>query len=248
MSLRLHIVRNLDVTVMELSGRVTLGEGSITYRDAVREALWNGHRKLALDYSEITYQDSSGNGELVSAFTTVRNSGGELVLFDLTKRIHDMFLITKLYAIFHIYDSLGDALAYFDSNRKPEINVTEHRYHHVAVLGIEGTLSEAFSASKVTSATQLAMDAGAESVVLLCPQVLDVDSSGAESLLAARRYVRERGGDLVLAGVEDHLLSAISKVGILGEVPMYKTIDDALGTLGLKVSRNGLRYEVVRAN
>src|ERR1035441_5250533 len=68
---------------MEFNGRVTLGEGSVVLRNAVREVIWAVQRKLALDYGHINYQDSSGNGEMVSAYTTVANSGGQLVIFDI---------------------------------------------------------------------------------------------------------------------------------------------------------------------
>jgi anti-sigma B factor antagonist len=158
MALKLHVLRNLDVTVMEFSGRVTLGEGAASYRDAVRDAVWNGHRKLALDYGDISYQDSSGNGELVWAFTIVANSGGELVLFDLTKRVRDLLQITKLYTVFRVFDSRDSALAYFDSTRNPEIQVAEFRYFHVSVLGIEGSLTERYGASRVPAAARTALN------------------------------------------------------------------------------------------
>jgi anti-sigma B factor antagonist len=248
MSLKLNIVRSLDVTVMELAGRVTLGEACEAFRDAVLSALWNGHRKLALDYGDISYQDSSGTGEMVYASTIVSNSGGELVIFDLTKRVHDLLQITKLYTVFNDFDSRESALAYFDESRNPEIQVSENHYLHVAVLGIEGTLSEKFGASRVPSAVTTALNAGAKSVILLCPQVLDIDLSGADSLRQAMSNVQERGGKLVLAGVEERLIPAMSETGIASDIPAYDTIDAALGIFGLKAGRSRGRIEVVRAD
>jgi anti-sigma B factor antagonist len=245
---KVNIVRNLDVTVFELAGRVTLGEACVVFRDAVLSALWNGHRKLALDYGDISYQDSSGIGEMVYASTIVSNSGGELVIFDLTQRVHDLLQITKLYTIFNDFDSRESALAYFDSKRNPEIQVSENHYAHLAVLGIEGTLSEKFGASRVPSAVTTALNTGAKSVILLCPQVLDIDRAGADRLRQARSNVHERGGELLIAGVEERLMPAISETGIADEIRMYETIDAALDVFLLKAVRSQGRVEVVRAD
>lgn len=246
MSLKVKIARHLDVTVMEFSGRVTLGESSVLFREAVREALWNGHRKLALDYGDITYQDSSGNGELVSAFTIARNSGGELVLFDLTKKIHDLLQITKLYTVFDVYDSRESALAHFDSTRNSQIRISEHRFFNVTVLNIEGALIEKFGASRVLAAVQKSLDAGTKSAILLCPQVLGIDRIGAENLLTAARGVQKHGGQLVLAGIEQRLLPEMTQTNVLSEVLSVETIDAALNLFGL-TAKHGWKYEVVRA-
>jgi anti-sigma B factor antagonist len=245
MSLRLKIARHLDVTVMEFSGRVTLGEGSVVFREAVREALWNGQRKLALDYGDINYQDSSGNGELVGAFTIARNSGAELVLFDLTKKVHDLLQVTRLYTVFTVFDSRESALAHFDATRKPEIRISENRFLDLSVLNIEGALTGKSGAQKVVEATQKSLLSGAKSVILLCPQVLDIDRTGADNLLTAMQSVRARGGQLVLAGVEQRLLPAMSETNVIPEVPAYETIDAALKAFGL-VAKRGFKYEVVR--
>ena len=78
--------RQVDgVTIVDCGGRITLGEGSVILRDTVRELLSKGQKKMLLNLGEVTYIDSSGIGELVSAFTTVRNQGGELKLLNLTK-------------------------------------------------------------------------------------------------------------------------------------------------------------------
>ena len=106
--------RQIDgVTIVDLSGRITLGEGSVVLRDMVRELLTKGDKKILLNLGDVTYIDSSGIGELVSAFTTVRNSGGELKLLNLTKKVHDLLQITKLYTVFDIKDDEASAVASF---------------------------------------------------------------------------------------------------------------------------------------
>ncbi len=106
--------RQVDgVTILDLSGRITLGEGSVQLRDTVRELLAKGSKNILLNLGDITYIDSSGIGELVSAFTTVRNQGGELKLLNLTKKVHDLLQITKLYTVFDIKDDEASAIAAF---------------------------------------------------------------------------------------------------------------------------------------
>ncbi len=106
--------RQVDgVTVLDLNGRITLGEGSVTIRDAVRDTLSKGSNKILLNLGGVDYIDSSGIGELVSAFTTVKNSGGELKLLNLTKKVHDLLQITKLYTVFDVSDDEAAAIASF---------------------------------------------------------------------------------------------------------------------------------------
>jgi anti-sigma B factor antagonist len=106
--------RQVDgVTIMDLSGRITLGEGSVVLRDAVRELLGKGQKRILLNLGNVSYIDSSGIGELVSAYTTVRNQGGELKLLNLTKKVHDLLQITKLYTVFDIKDDEGQAIKAF---------------------------------------------------------------------------------------------------------------------------------------
>lgn len=96
--------RQVDgVTVVDLAGRITLGEGSVTLRDSVRELLNRGQKKILLNLADVTYIDSSGIGELVSGFTTVTNQGGQLKLVNLTKKVHDLLQITKLYTVFEVH-------------------------------------------------------------------------------------------------------------------------------------------------
>ena len=97
--------RQVDgVTVVDMSGRITLGEGSVVLRDTIRDLIGKGQKKILLNLGDVTYIDSSGIGELVSAFTAVRREGGELKLLNLTKKVHDLLQITKLYTVFDIKD------------------------------------------------------------------------------------------------------------------------------------------------
>lgn len=101
------------VTVVDLSGRITLGEGSVVLRDTIRDLIAKGDKKILLNLGDVTYIDSSGIGELVSAFTTVRNQGGELKLLNLTKKVHDLLQITKLYTVFDVKDDEAAAIGSF---------------------------------------------------------------------------------------------------------------------------------------
>jgi len=107
--------RQVDgVVVMDLSGRITLGEGSVVLRDAVRELLSKGNKKILANLADVNYIDSSGIGELVSAFTTVKNQGGELKLLNMTKKVHDLLQITKLYTVFDVKDNEANAIKSFN--------------------------------------------------------------------------------------------------------------------------------------
>ena len=104
--------REVDgVTVLDLSGRITLGEGSVQLREAIRDLISKGQKKTLLNMGDVNYIDSSGLGELVSAYTTVRNQGGELKLLNLTKKVHDLLQITKLYTVFDVKDDEASAIA-----------------------------------------------------------------------------------------------------------------------------------------
>jgi anti-sigma B factor antagonist len=102
-----------DVTVIDVAGRITLGEGSSALRDAIRDLVAKGGKKILLNLGEVNYIDSSGIGELVSSFTTVSNSGGALKLLNLTKRVKDLLQITKLYTVFEVFDDEASALRSF---------------------------------------------------------------------------------------------------------------------------------------
>ena len=104
--------REVDgVTVLDLSGRITLGEGSVQLRDAIRESISKGKTKILLTLGDVNYIDSSGLGELVSAYTTAKNQGATLKLLKLTKKVHDLLQLTKLYTVFDIADDEASAIA-----------------------------------------------------------------------------------------------------------------------------------------
>ena len=109
MSMKLSTRQVDGVTIVDCSGRITLGEGSVMMRDTVRDLLAKGNKKIILNLGEVNYIDSSGIGELVSAFTSAKKQGGELKLLNLTKRIHDLLQITKLYTVFDVQED--EALA-----------------------------------------------------------------------------------------------------------------------------------------
>jgi anti-sigma B factor antagonist len=103
-----------SVTVVDLSGRITLGEGCSQLRDLIRDLLAKGHKKMLLNLAEVTYIDSSGIGELVSGFTAVSNNEGQLKLLNLTKKVHDLLQITKLLTVFDVHDDEAKAIASFE--------------------------------------------------------------------------------------------------------------------------------------
>ncbi len=106
--------RQVDgVTIVDCSGRITLGEGSVVLRDSVKDLLTKGEKKILLNLGDVNYIDSSGIGELVSAYTTVKNQGGELKLLNLTKKVHDLLQITKLYTVFDVRDDETTAVKAF---------------------------------------------------------------------------------------------------------------------------------------
>ena len=103
-----------DVTVIDVSGRITLGDETSALRKAVRDAIAQGKKKIVLNLANVSYIDSSGVGELVASYTAVRNAGGELKLLNLTKKVHDLLQVTKLYTIFDIKDDEFMAVKSFD--------------------------------------------------------------------------------------------------------------------------------------
>ncbi len=113
MSVKLSTRQVGDVTVMDVAGRITLGEGASALRDALREAVKNDHKHILLNLRDVTYIDSSGIGELVSAFTTITNQGGRLKLLGLTNRVKDLLQITKLYTVFDVHEDEAHAVRSF---------------------------------------------------------------------------------------------------------------------------------------
>lgn len=113
MSFKATARESSGVSLVDVSGRITLGEGSSMLREMVRDLLNKGQKKIILNLGDVTYIDSSGIGELVSGFTTVRNQGGELKLLHLTKRVHDLLQITKLYTVFEVHTEESAAINSF---------------------------------------------------------------------------------------------------------------------------------------
>ena len=113
MSVKLSNRQVGDVTVIDVAGRITLGEGSSALRDAMRELVGKNQKKILLNLGEVSYIDSSGIGELVSGFTTVTNSGGNLKLLNLNKRVKDLLQITKLYTVFDVHEDEAGAIRSF---------------------------------------------------------------------------------------------------------------------------------------
>jgi anti-sigma B factor antagonist len=109
-------IRHVDgITILDVSGRITLGEGGVTLRDAVQNALNTGTRKLILDLGGVSYMDSSGVGELTGAYTSAKNKDCKLKLLRLTRKIDDLMQITKLATIFDIHSDEKEAIASFNN-------------------------------------------------------------------------------------------------------------------------------------
>jgi anti-sigma B factor antagonist len=113
MSAKLNIRQVSDVKVVDVSGRITLGEGSSVVRDAVRELLAAGERKILLNMENVTYIDSSGIGELVAGYVSTKNAGATLKLVGVTKKMQDLLQITALYTVFDIHDDEVHAVRSF---------------------------------------------------------------------------------------------------------------------------------------
>jgi len=113
MSVKLTTRQVGDVTVIDVAGRITLGEGSSTLRDALRDLVKNGHKDILLNLKDVSYIDSSGIGELVSAYTSITNGGGHLKLLNLTHRVKDLLQITKLYTVFDVHEDEAHAVRSF---------------------------------------------------------------------------------------------------------------------------------------
>ena len=102
------------VTILDVQGRIILGDELDNLRNAVHELVRQGKKKIILNLAGVDYIDSSGVGELVGCFTTVRNAGGELKLMKLTQKVHDVLYVTKLYTVFDIKDDEFQAVKSFD--------------------------------------------------------------------------------------------------------------------------------------
>ena len=104
-----------NVVVVDLNGKLTIGEGDELLRETINSLMQQGHTNLLLNLGEVPYVDSAGLGEIVRTFTTVKHQGGTLKLINLTKRIKDLLTITKLLTVFDTYDSEAEAVGSFKS-------------------------------------------------------------------------------------------------------------------------------------
>jgi anti-sigma B factor antagonist len=102
-----------DVTILDMDGKITIGEGSIALRTAIRRLLEEGKKKILLNLAKVGYIDSSGIGELVSSYTSIEKEGGQLKLLNLTQKLQDLLAITKLLTVFDVYESEEEALSSF---------------------------------------------------------------------------------------------------------------------------------------
>ena len=107
-----------DVVVLDLKGRITMGEGDELLKDKVNSLVNQGHKKIVLNLAEVPYIDSAGLGEIVRTYTTVSRQGGSLKLLNLTKRITDLLSITKLLTVFETFDSENEAVRSFSASAK----------------------------------------------------------------------------------------------------------------------------------
>lgn len=113
MSAKIDVRQADGVTILDVSGRITLGEGSVGLRDAVHKELAAGNKKILLNLAGVSYMDSSGVGELTSAYSSVKNQGGEIKLVNLTKKVDGLMQITKLATVFDIANDEASAIASF---------------------------------------------------------------------------------------------------------------------------------------
>jgi anti-sigma B factor antagonist len=117
---RMHISERTvgDVVIVDLSGKVTLGDGGdVVLKDKIQSLLQQGQKHVLLNLSEVSYVDSAGLGQIVQSYATVMKSGGSLKLLNVTKRIKDLLSITKLLTVFECHDNEAEAVASFSSSK-----------------------------------------------------------------------------------------------------------------------------------
>jgi anti-sigma B factor antagonist len=115
MSLKFEERRVGDVSIVDLSGRITLGEGSGTVRGAIKELVTSGRKQILVNLRNVSYLDSAGLGELVGAYATVTSTGGEIKLLHPQAKVHDLLQVTKLYTVFIAFDDEAEAIRSFAS-------------------------------------------------------------------------------------------------------------------------------------
>jgi anti-sigma B factor antagonist len=102
-----------DVTILDLKGKITIGSGDVALRNSIQEVMNNGAKKVLINMADVSTIDSSGIGELVSAYTTATNRGAKLKLFNLPAKVSDILTITQLITVFDVYDSEAEGVASF---------------------------------------------------------------------------------------------------------------------------------------
>jgi anti-sigma B factor antagonist len=113
MSVKLTTHQKGEVTIIDISGKLTLGEGTSTLRTKIRELVEGGSKRIVLNMADVSYMDSSGLGELIASHTTVTTAGGEMKLLNLAKRVHDLLKLTKLYTVFETFEDEASAVDSF---------------------------------------------------------------------------------------------------------------------------------------
>ncbi len=113
MSLKINIRETADAVILDMSGRVSLGEALVDLRDSIREALAGDRKNILLNLAEVSYIDSSGLGQLIGSYATVTNRGGQMKLLNLQKKVNDLMQITKLLTVFETFTNEGAALRSF---------------------------------------------------------------------------------------------------------------------------------------
>jgi len=113
MSLKINVRESGDVLILDLNGRITLGEEAASLRDTLKEQVDSGRKNILLNLAEVSYIDSSGLGQLVGSFATVTSRGGQLKLLNLQKKLHELMQVTKLITVFEVYATEAAALRSF---------------------------------------------------------------------------------------------------------------------------------------
>ena len=115
MSFKATVRHTGDIAIVDLAGRLTLGEGSGGLRNAIKDLLAKGEKKILLNFKDVSYIDSSGLGELVGAYASTTNAGGQIKLFNMQSKVHDLLLVTKLYTVFAGFSDEATAVKSFGS-------------------------------------------------------------------------------------------------------------------------------------
>jgi anti-sigma B factor antagonist len=113
MSLRINVRETTDATILDMSGRISLGDALADLRDSIREALAGDQKNILLNLAEVSHIDSSGLGQLIGSYATVNSRGGQMKLLNLQKRVNDLMQVTKLLTVFETYTNEESALKSF---------------------------------------------------------------------------------------------------------------------------------------